>query len=56
MVEHTNNERYKPLLLAFMGHMNCQQCDTKQIFSQYELLTIIPDEVARYMKFKAYGT
>ena len=33
MVEKTLNERYKPVLLAFMGHMNGQEYDTEYFFS-----------------------
>ena len=36
--------------------MNGQQYDAEYYFSQEELLAINPDAVARYIKFKAYGT
>ena len=53
MVEQTLNERYKPVLLVFVGHMNGHQYDAEYKFSQEGLLEITPDAVARYMKLKA---
>ena len=54
MVEQTLNERFKPVLLAFMVHMNVQECDAEYNFIREELIAITLDTVARYMRFKAY--
>ena len=56
MVEQTLNKRYKPFLLALLGHINGQEYDSEYNFSQEGLISINTDDVARYMKFIAYGT
>ena len=52
-------KRYKSVLAAFMSFLHGRQPDNlyerDHVFTEAELTAVIPSDVCRYMRLKAYG-
>jgi hypothetical protein len=50
------NDHYQRYMVAFMSYLHNVRYDSDTIFQQGDLATITPDDVRRWMCFKAFGT
>lgn len=55
MPRQTKAQLYRKVLIKFMSHKEVAEYAADHQFTDEELAAIVPDDIVRYMKLKAYG-
>lgn len=53
--EGTYNKDYHKYLVEFMSFRDSYKYLKNQLFTESQLLTIVPDDISRWMRYKAFG-